>query len=193
MRPGGIRRPLRPPVPPPSGAPDRLRQELTHANRLMEQGKPLEAAPIFERLSRLVEGRAPIRAANLAARAAQAYLLGENADLALEQIRRALRLRLDANDLSGAVQLVHRALADLKAHGYEVQAAALREQADAVLSRYGLSLSDSAPQTPAVPTSVELPTQCPHCGGPVHPGEVEWVSETRVRCAYCGSILAGEG
>ena len=50
----------------------------------------------------------------------------------------------------------------------------------------GLVEDDAAPDDP---DDSALPLNCPHCGGPVDPGRVKWVSDTRAKCDYCGTIL----
>ncbi len=48
--------------------------------------------------------------------------------------------------------------------------------------------------TPTAPVQAvhpvqELPSACPHCGGPVRAYEVKWTGPRSAVCAYCGSGL----
>jgi hypothetical protein len=71
---------------------DAARIELARANHLLEAGHPVEAGEVFERISRLAEQyHRPVQAANLSARAAHAYLLGQAIDRATVQAQQAVR------------------------------------------------------------------------------------------------------
>ena len=70
------------------------RQTLSEANRLLENNKPRQAAPLFAKLAEvLTSAGQPRRAANLHAQAALAFAKGHD-ESALVQARTALTLFL---------------------------------------------------------------------------------------------------
>ena len=36
---------------------------------------------------------------------------------------------------------------------------------------------------------VRIPTECPKCGGPLSPEEIDWVGPLEAKCNYCGSTV----
>lgn len=164
------------------------KKELARANHLLEAGYPVEAGDVFVRISRLAEQyQRPIQAANLLARAAHAYLLGGAFDQATREARQAIRLKVQANDLPGAVRMTHRILEEMLTHGYSAEAQALRTELDSHLKKLGLSLAEYQPA--AEVQKPDLPAQCPACLGPVRSDEVEWIDKSSARCSFCGSTL----
>lgn len=188
-------RPRRPRRPPRPGGPLQL---LNHAQRLFEEGRYQEAAPIFERLA---EGAAErgmwSRAGDLALQTARCYLEAGQVDLALQRGKQALQL-YGRGGLIGKVQAVlPRMVQALEDRGYHAQAQALRAEVEA-------RLEDLPPERRAAPPGLggrwpvfqrpgmaprELPAQCPSCGAPVRPDEVTWLDQTSAECPYCGSVL----
>lgn len=170
---------------------EEAQQELAQANRLLAEGKPLEAAEIFARISDLAGQKGEfIRASHLAERASQSFLQGSDLEHTLVQARRAVRLSLQGGDLPHAVRLAHRILGELQDRGYNKESQALRAEFDAQLAQFGISLAGS----PAASTAhtAKLPTQCPACLGPVRPDEVHWLDESSAQCPFCGTILRVE-
>lgn len=164
-------------------------KELARANHLLEAGYPMEAGDVFVRISQLAEQyHRPIQAANLAARAAHAYLLGKAIDRATVQARQAIWLKLQAEDLPGAIRTGRRLFEEMEAQGYSAEAQALREELDTHLKKLGLSLAESQPEAAEV-QKAELPAQCPACLGPVRSDEVEWIDKSSAQCSFCGSTL----
>jgi predicted RNA-binding Zn-ribbon protein involved in translation (DUF1610 family) len=186
------RRPRRPPRP---GGPLQL---LSRAQRLFDEGRYREAAPIFERLA---EGAAErgmwSRAGDLALQAARCHLEAGQVDLALQRGRQAIQL-YGRGGLIGKVQsILPKMVQALEDRGYHAQAQALRAEIEACLA-------DLPPERRAVPPgpagrwplfrrpgmeSRELPAQCTSCGAPVRPDEVTWLDQTSAECPYCGSVL----
>ncbi len=197
-----MRRPIRRRPPPgrplrraPHPALEAARRELVRANRLLESGKHVQAAEIFARLSGTAEHHgALVRASNLAARSAHAFMLGADIARAQVQARRAIKISILAGDLPCAVRLAQRTLAELEANGYSAEAETLRAEFDQRLSQLGLSLADGPPrvETGSGRRQRDLPAQCPACLGPVRSDEVEWIDDTSVQCAYCGSIIKAQ-
>ncbi len=175
------RRPPHPAMP----ATDAAQKELARANHLLDAGHPVEAGDVFVRISRLGEQyHRPIQAANLAARAAHAYLLCEAIDRATAQARQAIRLKLQAGDLHGAVRTAQRLIEEMERRGYHIEAQEFHTELE---TRLGLSLAKN--QAIEEVQKADLPAQCPACLGPVRSDEVEWIDNKSARCSFCGSIL----
>lgn len=187
--PGVFRPGLRPPLPPIVGE---ARAQLAKANRLLAEGRSLEAAQIFAQVAALADQQgAGGRAAQLSARACQSYLAGGDLASARTHALRAARFALQSGDLTHAVRLAHRLLAEFRERGSAAEADALKNEINREFSKAGISLSDAAPGESDIPAR-KLPAQCPACLGPVRPDEVDWVDESSARCSYCGTILSAE-
>ena len=193
-------RPLRPRRPLRPGGPLQL---LNHAQRLFEEGRYQEAAPIFERLA---EGAAErgmwSRAGDLALQVARCYLESGQVDQALQRGKQALQL-YGRGGLIGKVQTVlPRMVQALEDKGYHAQAQALRTEVEARLADLpadrrvalrGLAARWPVFQQRPGTAPRELPARCPSCGAPAHPDEVTWLDQTTAECPYCGSVLKATG
>jgi len=160
-------------------------QKLHEAQRLMAEGKFVEAAVMFDELSQHAVQNGLIRPAiNLAMQAGRAYAQAGQGDAALAQARRALDLILNAGQPARATRAMPRAIAFLRAHNFTVQAAALEKEATQRLAKLGLSLQ-------ALPNvgARTLPSSCPQCAGPLHSDEVEWIDAVSAECPWCGSAV----
>jgi tetratricopeptide (TPR) repeat protein len=194
FRPRRPRRPLRP------GGPLQL---LGRAQRLLEEGRHQEAAPIFERLAEGAAGRGMwSRAGDLALQAARCYLEAGQVEPALKRGRQALHL-YGRGGLIGKVQsILPKMVQALENKGYHEQAQALRAEVEARLADRPPELRAVSPgpaeRWPSVfhhpkTTPRELPAQCPSCGAPVRSDEVTWVDQTSAECPYCGSVVKATG
>lgn len=183
------RRPPRPPLPP------QARQSLIHANDLLDKGQFAEAARIFGRLSEGARrhGR-PLRAANLALRAAQAYLVADDVEAALVQAERTIRLLARGGPPERVPRVLSRIAEALRERGYEDEADQLTHYADQVLKGVGRSLDEMETQSPRVTERrASLPDRCGGCGASLIPDDVEWHDTRTAECPYCGAIVkAGE-
>ncbi len=84
-----------------------------------------------------------------------------------------------------------------QAHGLQAEAAALQSELFALAP--GIDLSSTAGgQTPgrkprlAAKCPTGTGTECPCCGGTIHPETIEWINESSATCDYCGSVLQAE-
>ncbi len=166
-------------------------RQLAEANRLLVQGKPLDAAATFARVAEVAQQvNTPMRAAKLSSRAAQSYLSGGDPGQAVVQFRRAFSIAVGIGAFGAAAQLAHMAVNALRNQGLSAEAEGLHQEFDAQLQRHGLSLVSMASEGPSRPA--RLPSQCPACLGPVRSDEVEWIDDSSAECAYCGTVLRAE-
>lgn len=103
---------------------------------------------------------------------------GRGADLllqGLEEFRRRGRVRR-------AALAAGRVLDELRSRGHD-------SVADQIESRLPEAEAELQAQPSHPVAAVRLPTKCPHCGGNVHPDEVEWADPRSAICDYCGSML----
>ena len=76
--------------------------------------------------------------------------------------------------------------------GYSDQEMAAAEmKADAQYAAPVGPIARLTPNPEKEPKAV-LPTNCPACGGPLHPNEVKWQDEITAKCPYCGRTVRGE-
>jgi hypothetical protein len=158
----------------------------------MEAGEFTQAALLFDRLAVGARRQGmPIRAANLALRAAQAYLAQDEVDPALDRMRRAIRALARHGQAERAAQLVSRLDAGLQERGYGTQAAELVQFAEDVLGETGLSLDELKASHSAQVAEVRgsLRGRCEGCGAPLVPDDVLWHDRQTAECPYCGTVI----
>ena len=179
------RRPFRrPPVP-------RRPRPLLRANAMMDHGEFAEAARLFDRLA--IEARRrnmPIRAANLALRAAQAYLAQGEVATAMDRLQRTVRVLARHGQGERVAQIVSRSGDELRKKGYDAQAADLERFAEDALSETQVSLADLRASRLGRVAAVRgsLPGRCEGCGAPLIPEDVTWHDLETAECPYCGTI-----
>jgi hypothetical protein len=184
----------------------RPRQVLARANKLFDQGKFAEAAPIFGRLAEGAAKRGMLnRAGDLYLQSARCHIEAGNVSLAVERAKQALHLFGRAGLVGKIERLMPRMVDALQQKGYEAEATALRQEVEARLAeappgrrppagarpsrwpsfaRPALSTVEGPPMTRR-----ELPTKCSACGAPIKPDDVTWLDPGTAECPYCGSVL----
>jgi tetratricopeptide (TPR) repeat protein len=163
-------------------------QRLNEAQRLFERGQYDEAARIFERLAAGAVQRGVLdKGADLFARAAQCHLEAGHVEQAVALGKQSLRV-LGRAGLRGQVEARWPQMVEaLERKGYHQQAAALREEIEAVLTRR--SMAGPPPRPMMRQPQPQLPASCPHCGAPVNLNEVTWAGPDRAECAYCSRVI----
>lgn len=161
---------------------------LVRANRLVSEGRPLEAGPLFALVAEaLQQSRHPRRAANLYARASHSFADGNDEQATLKYARQALSLFAQTKMVPRQAAFYTNITRKLSTKGMAKAAAELQgefgDQVAALPARLRL-----APQ----PRHGLLPTTCPKCGAPMHADALEWVDEHTVECVYCGTLIREE-
>jgi hypothetical protein len=173
---------------------------LARANRLFDQGKFVEAAPIFDRLAQGAAERGMLnRAGDLYLQSARCHLEMGEASLAVERGKQALRLFGQAGLFGKIERLMPRMVEALQEKGYRAEAEALRQEVRARLAEVppgrrmppGAHLARPALSAVEGPPMArqELPAKCSACGAPVKPDDVTWLDPQTAECPYCGSVL----
>ncbi len=158
-------------------------QALNQANQLVASGQPILAAPIFAQLAGIMEtSNHPRRAANLHAQAAHAYADGQDEQDALAQARRALSLFIQ-------YQMVQRTPVFYANITRKFTNKGMKNSAETLAKEFGPLVGGMPAPTPATAPHGSLPTNCPKCGAPLHPGEAAWIDANTAECAYCGASI----
>jgi hypothetical protein len=164
-------------------------RRLEEAERLLEDGKPAQAAPIFAKLAEvLASAGQPKRAASLHAQAALAFAESRNEVPAMTQARAALNLFLQYR-MDQATDFYYKSISsELTKHGMKNAAATLEKE---FLYRINHPSAHLASETGPVTLSpaVRLPSNCPQCGAPVHVSDEHWSDTSKVECVYCGALI----
>lgn len=154
---------------------------LNEAKRLMANGKPRQAAPVFAKLAEvLTSGRQPQRAATLHAQAAQAFAESRNEAAALTQARTALNLFLQYRMIERVPFFYTDITKELTKRG-------MGKAAETLAKEFASRLPRSAPETP--PAAIRLPANCPQCGAPVRINDAHGLDVNKVECVYCGTPI----
>lgn len=173
----------------------RVPRRLILANKLMADGRFAEAADSFARLSRGARRRGlPVRAANLAARASQAYLAQDRVKPAVLHVRLAIQLLMDEGRAPRAARVAARAAVQLTERGFDAQAEEMTQLAEQLRREAGIPESDWNASLPAAGAAAHgsLPTSCPGCGAPLIAGDVTWHDARTAECPYCGAVIKAE-
>ena len=158
-------------------------QAMNQANQLVASGQPILAAPIFTQLASAMEtSNHPRRAANLHAQAAHAYADGLDEQDALAQARRALSLFIQ-------YQMVQRTPVFYANITRKLTNKDMKNSAEALAKEFGPVVGGMPVPAPSAVPHASLPTNCPKCGAPLHPGEATWIDANTAECAYCGASI----
>jgi len=156
---------------------------LNQANRLVANGQPGQAGPLFAQLAAdMTTSSHPRRAANLHAQAAHAYADSQDEAHALAHAQLALRLFIRWQMVQRTPVFYANIIRKMTARGMASAVAALQNE-------FGAAGSAPAPQ-PAVAAVKHgnLPPACSQCGGPLRSDEVTWVDAQTAECIYCGAL-----
>ncbi|MBN1260685.1 MAG: hypothetical protein JXB35_08395 [Anaerolineae bacterium] len=186
-------RPLRPRIPGPGvrpAVPPIVRQALSRAQHLLQAGRFLEAAAIYNRLASEAYQRNRHRAGvQMDVETARAFLNGGDLAQAQARVRRAVRYIHELNLPAVPVfPLLEQICRQLESQGDVARAQAFREEILGLLPERPAPVSERA----HTPQRKKLPGSCPACYAPLHPDELEWVADDRVSCPFCGTIVVPE-
>lgn len=180
LRPGRLlRRRWRRPLPAARAALLRLQQ----AHAALARAEFAAAAAEFETLADEAEAVGHPRAPALHLQAGTAWYRARQPESGWARLHRGLALLAGSSDPGRARRIGERIAGDLEAWGLGDASAAVQAE----VSRWVAAAPEPVQAEPHPPP--RLPAQCPHCGGNVHPGEVEWADEQTAICDYCGSPL----
>ncbi|MBI5034210.1 MAG: hypothetical protein HZB51_27125 [Chloroflexi bacterium] len=182
-----FRRPMRPLRRALAGANPIVLQAVARANQLIANGKPEQAAQIFERLAQEAEQRGLVKpAANAHAQAAHAYTAAKNEQAALTHSRTALNQFLQLNLLERTPQFFVNITKRMRDNGWAAAADTLQKEfGDKVKALGGQGNIASTQRS-------RLPSKCPHCAAPARSDEVDWIDATSAECIYCGGVIQTE-
>lgn len=162
---------------------------VRHALRLLADGRCAEAGELFGQLAdRARDNGNHLRSAHLAEQAERAFLEAGAGDKAAFRAREAVQQFIAARRPARAVRALRYAITALRSSGFQAQAAALEQDAEARLAEVGLSLANVPAESVPQPHG-QLPPACPHCGGPLRTDEADWIDSTSAECPYCGSAV----
>lgn len=165
-----------------------LMGELAKANRLVANGQPGEAAPLYARLAQEMERSShPRRAANLYALAAHAYADSADESNALAHARLALNLFIQYQVVERTPRFFANITRKIRNRGMAPAAEALQKEFG---DRVGPLPAGGPPARQ--PQRGHLPPACPQCGAPLRSDEVEWIDARSVECVYCGLVVRTE-
>jgi hypothetical protein len=156
---------------------------LQHAHTALARAEFAAAAAEFESLADEAETLGHPRASALHLQAGTAWYRAGQPDSGLARIRRGLALLGDSFDPGRARRIGERVAGDLEAWGMADASAAIRAE----VSQLGGPAPEPEKSEPG--PLPQLPAKCPHCGGNVHAGELEWADVQTAICDYCGSPL----
>jgi hypothetical protein len=154
----------------------------------MAAGQYAAAAEIYEQFGAgaLQRGgpRAPVFFLQAGRARLQAGQTGPGADL----IKRGLSIFVQRGQLAEAQRAGRRAADELRQRGLVTQA----EEIEAQLSLVGPSAVEGLQPAETGQVDGRLPTNCPGCGAPLRPEDVEWLDTATAECPFCGSLVRRE-
>ena len=164
---------------------------LARANQLMAAGNFPAAAQAYEQLAFGAQQRGIPRDAHLYLQAGRCRILAGQVEAGLTNLTQGLEIFARRGNLAQLKKSGELAIADLKQRNLTAEAAEIENLIVSSLPA-GLSQAAETASPPLVEKSRLLPTSCPSCGGPLRPGEVEWLDEATGECPYCGGAIRAE-
>lgn len=163
---------------------------LIEANRLAAEGNYDQAAGIYERLADTALERQIPRAPYLFLHAGRASFFAQKSHSGAALLRKGLSLFAEQGRWTELQRSGGRMINFLTMAGFADEALELQSWIEISFPKLESDLMGSSPPiTSVVDAEFTLPTQCPYCGAPVDPREVEQIDEDAVECLYCGNIL----
>jgi len=160
-------------------------QRLALAHEAMDRGDFLRAATLYAELADGARALGMPQAAHLSLLAGHALALAGEGRSGLARTRDGLRWLAEQGRPRRLERALVRVLAEMRSMGMAAEAKALEDEFPGAnqMSGAGSPVGRVGSGRPL------LPGKCPHCGGTVHPEEVDWIDEAQAACDYCGSIL----
>jgi hypothetical protein len=165
---------------------------LLEGNQAFNQGDFMRAAGIFERLATGAIEREGRRAPIFCIQAGRSMLLAGQVEVGIKWLRNGLQMLAEQQRFQQLTNFGRIVIDDLRRRGDIDYAEQIGQWLRQVIPGFSALQSPVDPEKQAKKEDINLPLQCPHCGAPVHPGEVEWVDGKTVECSYCGNMLRGE-
>lgn len=161
---------------------------LQHAHELMARGDYNGAAVAFEQLAKAAESRQGPRAPFFFVQAGNARIHLNQVPAGMAHIRHGMEMLRVSGRHKQFYHVGQRAMLELSQRGLEKEAQEIAALIGANMPAIAELPTERGPEV----RNVSLPTHCPSCGGPLRPGEVEWLDEASVECSYCGSPVKSE-
>jgi hypothetical protein len=167
-------------MPTPSRSPA---EALRRASALMHTN-PASAADAFAALAVEAErARNRRRTANTHALAALAFVAARNPNSAFTHASPALDEFFD-------LRLYHRAPAFYQELLKAAEAQKLVKLADALRMKFSNKIVVFAAEARKDPLpNATLPSECPGCGIAMQPDVVDWITDARAECDFCGTVM----
>ena len=163
---------------------------LKQAHNLMGKSKFNDAGNIFEQFANSKLASHEKQAPQFYVQAGRARLMSGEVPAGMALLKVGLAALTRSGNLAMVALIAQRIIAELIQNGHPSEA----EQIQSMLG--GFLPPESIPATPVPEAEDEevrlLPTNCPSCGGPMLPKEVEWLDENTAECAYCGNGIRTE-
>lgn len=152
----------------------------------MSAGDFAGAASALEQLARAAEARGGPRAPFFYIQTGRARLMAGQIPAAIESLERGLGLFATRGQFGKVINFGTRVSAELSQGGFAKEATQI--------TAYVKTLVPNMAQSPGARTGKHpsLPTNCPGCGAPIHPDDLEWIDEITASCAYCGTPVRGK-
>jgi hypothetical protein len=159
---------------------------LRRANQLMSSGDFSGAASALEQLARAAEARGGPRAPFFYVQTGRARMMAGQPQPALEDLKRGLGLFATRGQFGKAINFANRIVAELNQRGFAKEAKQIVDYVKTLVPNFNGASQLGEPKRPP------LPTNCPGCGAPIHPDEVDWIDEITAACAFCGTPVRGK-
>jgi hypothetical protein len=155
---------------------------VQRANELMASKDYGGAAAAYEQAARAVKGSGDPRTPNLKLRAGFACILAGQNVRGVDYVREALSLLANRGEWRRLSKTANYAEDELTLHGLRVEAVEIYTWLKSILPPDFAPSGEKDYRPP-------LPKECPECGVPILPYEVDWPSGLEPKCGNCGGLL----
>jgi len=162
---------------------------LRRAHALFARGAYSESAALFENLAVESRRRGYPRSFRLLLQAGRAAILAGNISYGVDLLLQGLKLLYDQDMTDLAQQRGEQLIVELGQQGLHPEAERVKTWMESVGLDTGSPGKISDGRISGFPA---LPPNCPGCGAPLRPDEVDWIDPQTAVCEFCGSVVRGE-
>jgi len=165
--------------------------QIRKAHQLFSSGKFSESAAVFESAAEEAFVNKLPQAPQLFLQAGAAHLKANEIEIGMILIEKGMTLLIDQQQWGNLRKTMNITINRLHRFGLNDEAKILINWVSARVPEEILNSPMWVSKQGNIRHFEGLPKECPSCGGPVNPREIDWFGSD-ANCNYCGSLLTGK-
>lgn len=165
---------------------------LKKAHTMMGKSKYSDAGNIFEQFANSMLASHEKRAPQFYVQAGRARMMSGEVPAGIALLKVGLAALISSGNLTQVALIAQRIIAELTDNGMASEADQIQQMLNQVLPAEAMPATSTREAGAETEVVRLLPTNCPSCGGPLLPQEVEWMDAYTAECPYCGNGVRTE-